>query len=140
MNNILEITNLEKSYYTKQGEIKAIKNISLQIKEGEIITIVGTSGCGKSSLLGILANIENKSNGLFKFSKDKPTIGYMLQNDALFPWLTIYENAILGLKIAKKDTTKNKEYVKKLLKTYNLEEFNNKYPNELSGGMKQRVG
>ena len=140
MNNILEITNLEKSYYTKQGEIQAIKNISLQIKEGEIITIVGTSGCGKSSLLGILANIENKSNGLFKFSKDKPTIGYMLQNDALFPWLTIYENAILGLKIAKKDTIENKEYVKKLLKTYNLEEFNNKYPNELSGGMKQRVG
>lgn len=139
MNNILEITNLEKSYYTKQGEIKAIKNISLQIKEGEIITIVGTSGCGKSSLLGILANIENQSNGLFKFSKDKPTIGYMLQNDALFPWLTIYENAILGLKIAKKDTIENKEYVKKLLKTYNLEEFNNKYPNELSGGMKQRV-
>ena len=85
MNNILEIENLEKNYYTKQGEIKAIDNISLKIKEGEIITIVGTSGCGKSSLLGILANIEDKTNGKIKYQKDKPTIGYMLQNDALFP-------------------------------------------------------
>ena len=139
MNSILEIENLEKNYYTKQGEIKAIDNISLKIKEGEIITIVGTSGCGKSSLLGILANIEDKTNGKIKYQKDKPTIGYMLQNDALFPWLTIFDNAILGLKIAKKDTSENKEYVKNLLKTYNLEEFINKYPNELSGGMRQRV-
>ena len=139
MNSILEIENLEKNYYTKQGEIKAIDNISLKIKEGEIITIVGTSGCGKSSLLGILANIEDKTNGKIKYQKDKPTIGYMLQNDALFPWLTIFDNAILGLKIAKKDTLENKEYVKNLLKTYNLEEFINKYPNELSGGMRQRV-
>ena len=139
MNSILEIENLEKNYYTKQGEIKAIDNISLKIKEGEIVTIVGTSGCGKSSLLGILANIEDKTNGKIKYQKDKPTIGYMLQNDALFPWLTIFDNAILGLKIAKKDTLENKEYVKKLLKTYNLEEFINKYPNELSGGMRQRV-
>lgn len=139
MNSILEIENLEKNYYTKQGEIKAIDNISLKIKEGEIVTIVGTSGCGKSSLLGILANIEDKTNGKIKYQKDKPTIGYMLQNDALFPWLTIFDNAILGLKIAKKDTSENKEYVKNLLKTYNLEEFINKYPNELSGGMRQRV-
>ncbi len=139
MNSILEIENLEKNYYTKQGEIKAIDNISLKIKEGEIVTIVGTSGCGKSSLLGILANIEDKTNGKIKYQKDKPTIGYMLQNDALFPWLTIFDNAILGLKIAKKDTLENKEYVKNLLKTYNLEEFINKYPNELSGGMRQRV-
>ena len=140
MNTILEITNLEKSYYTKQGEINAICNISLDIKQGEIVTIVGTSGCGKSSLLGILANIEEKTNGNIKFNKDKPIIGYMLQNDALFPWLTIYENAILGLKIAKKDSKENKDYVLKLLKTYNLEEFIKKYPNELSGGMRQRVG
>ena len=63
----------------------------------------------------------------------------MLQNDALFPWLSVYENAILGLKIQKKDTMENIAYVKKLFKTYNLDEFMNKYPHELSGGMKQRV-
>ncbi len=139
MNDILKIVNLEKSYYTKDGEIKAIKDITLDVKKGEIVTIVGTSGCGKSSLLGILANIDKQTSGTYVFYKDDVTIGYMLQNDALFPWLTIYENAILGLKIAKKDSKENKDYVLRLLKNYNLEDFINKYPNELSGGMKQRV-
>lgn len=139
MNKKLTIKNLGKSYYTKQGEIKAIDDLTLDIYEGEIISIVGTSGCGKSSLLGILANIEKQTQGTILFNQDKATIGYMLQNDALFPWLTIYENAILGLKIKKKLTKENCDYVKELLKTYHLEEFANKYPNELSGGMKQRV-
>ena len=139
MNNILEIRDLAKSYYTKNGEIIAIKKLDLDTKDGEIVTIVGSSGCGKSSLLNIIANIEKQTKGTFQFTKANPTIGYMLQTDALFPWLTIYENAILGLKIKNKDTKENKEYVLKLLKTYKLDEFINKYPNELSGGMKQRV-
>ena len=63
----------------------------------------------------------------------------MLQNDALFPWLTIYQNALLGLKIQKKKTKESENYVKDLFKKYKLEEFMNKYPHELSGGMKQRV-
>ena len=140
MNKILSIENLSKSYYTKNGEINAICNINLDIYEGEILTIVGSSGCGKSSLLGILANIEEASGGKIKFSSENNVIGYMLQNDALFPWLTIYENAILGLKIAHKDTKENRDYTLKLLNTYNLKDFINKYPNELSGGMRQRVG
>lgn len=139
MNKILKITQLSKSYYTKNGEIKAIEEINLEVENGEIITIVGSSGCGKSSLLGIIAGIEPFEDGSFTFQKENPVIGYMLQNDALFPWLTIYENAILGLKITKNLTKENIEYVKNLLKTYNLEEFINKYPEELSGGMRQRV-
>ena len=65
--------------------------------------------------------------------------GYMMQNDALFPWLTIYDNAILGLKLKNMLNDENIKYVKKLLKTYGLEEFMYKYPSSLSGGMKQRV-
>ncbi len=139
MNNTLTIAHIKKSYYTKKGEIKAIDDINLEIKKGEIVAIVGSSGCGKSSLLGILAGIEKCHEGSFYFQNRKPVIGYMLQNDALFPWLSVYENAILGLKIQKKDTMENIAYVKKLFKTYNLDEFMNKYPHELSGGMKQRV-
>ena len=140
MNKLLEIKNLSKNYITNTLEIKAIKNLTFDVYEGEIVSIVGTSGCGKSSLLSILAGIDFQSSGEFKFLKDKDiSIGYMLQSDSLFPWLTIYENAILGLKIKKEDTKENKEYVKKLLDTYNLGEFKDKYPNELSGGMRQRV-
>lgn len=139
MNKIVEISHIKKNYVTEKEEISAIEDITLDIEESSITTIVGTSGCGKSSLLSILAGIDEKTNGEIKFTKENPIIGYMLQSDALFPWLTIYDNAILGLKIQKKDTKENLKYVEKLLKTYNLNEFSKKYPNELSGGMKQRV-
>lgn len=139
MNNILEISHLSKNYITETGSISAIKDITLSIHPGEIVTLVGTSGCGKSTLLSILAGIENAIDGFYTIKSENPVIGYMLQTDSLFPWLTIYENAILGLKIQKKDTKENKEYVRNLLKTYKLGEFESKYPHELSGGMKQRV-
>lgn len=139
MNKLLDISHITKTYITDLGSIEAIKDITLTINEGEIVTLVGTSGCGKSSLLSILSNIDRETSGFVSFQKENPIIGYMLQNDCLFPWLTIYENAILGLKIQKKNTKENREYVDRLLKTYNLDEFKNKYPHELSGGMKQRV-
>lgn len=138
-NNILKIDHLSKVYHTKSGEIEAIKNISFDVYEGEFIAIVGSSGCGKSTMLSILAGLEDKSAGLISFHCNQPVIGYMLQEDALFPWLTILENTILGLRIQKKDTKENIDYAKKLLKTYGLEEFMHLKPDCLSGGMKQRV-
>lgn len=138
-NNILSIKNLSKTYNTINGETIALDDITLDIKKGEFICIVGSSGCGKSTLLSILAGLESKSSGEVIWNKNKPTIGYMLQNDALFPWLSILDNATLGLLIKHKKNEQSINYVKKLLKTYSLEEFMDKYPNELSGGMKQRV-
>ena len=139
VNKILSLKDLCKTYYTKNGEVCAIKNINFSVNDGEFICIIGSSGCGKSTLLSILANLDTPTSGKLIWNNDDPTIGYMLQNDALFPWLTVYENAILGLKIRKEDTDENKKYVQKLLKDYGLESFANKYPKELSGGMKQRV-
>lgn len=138
-NNILQIKNLSKSYYTKNGEIKAIENISLEINEGDFIAVVGSSGCGKSTLLSIIAALEEKSAGEIIFNKKDFVIGYMLQDDALFDWLTIKDNALLGLEIKHLKNSKNIEYVDQLLKTYDLDNFKLKYPKELSGGMKQRV-
>ena len=125
---------------TEKEEIEAIKDITLEIKKGDIVSIVGSSGCGKSSFLSILAGIQKETSGSFQFQKKEPVIGYMLQSDCLFPWLTVYENALLGLKIRKQDTEEKRQYVKDLFQKYHLEEFMNKHPNELSGGMKQRVG
>lgn len=137
-NNILEIKNLIKNYHTKEGEIKAIDNISFDLKDGEIISLVGPSGCGKSTILSLISNLDNEYNGnIIKNNNIK--IAYMLQNDALLPWLTIYENAILGLKIQNKLTKEYLDYVDYLLEFYNLKEFKNNYPKSLSGGMKQRV-
>lgn len=139
MTNLLTIKNLQKNYITVKEEIKAIDTIDLDIYEDEIVTLVGTSGCGKSSLLSILSNIEEPTKGEIIYSKKDLNIGYMLQNDALLPWLTILDNALLGLKIKKKLTQENINYVKSLLKSYHLEDFEDKYPHELSGGMRQRV-
>ena len=140
MNNILTINNLSKNYYTKEKEILAIDNISLNIKENSITAIVGPSGCGKSTLLNIIGNLDNKTKGEIIFNKDKNKIGYMFQTDCLFPWLNILDNCLIGLKIEKKLTKENINYVKNLLNNYGLKEFTYSYPKNLSGGMKQRVG
>ena len=137
-NKLLEIQNLRKNYHTQNGEIYAIDNISFNIENQEFVCIIGSSGCGKSTLLNILAELEEKSSGNI-IKKENLKIGYMLQDDALFPWLTILDNALLGLVIENKKNKENIEYVISLLEKYGLKDFLNKYPSELSGGMRQRV-
>ncbi len=139
MNKLLSVTNIEKNFYTLNGEIKAIKDVSFDVYENEILSIVGSSGCGKSTLLNIIASLDLPTKGNVTYSKDSPIIGYMFQTDALLPWLTILDNACLGLEITNTKNKENIKYTKDLLIKYGLEEFLNKYPEELSGGMKQRV-
>ena len=133
--SILTIKNLNKIYHTKNSETKAIEDFSFELNDNEFIAIVGPSGCGKSTILNILANLDNKSNGEI-IIKDNIKLGYMLQQDALFNWKTVLDNCLLGLEINKLN---NKDYVLKLLNTYGLKDFINSYPNNLSGGMRQRV-
>ena len=138
MNKIVEINNLSKKYFDKKNEVLAIENISLDVYEGEFLVIVGPSGCGKSTLLSIIGNIDKASSGEI-LVHDNKKVGYMLQSDCLFSWLTILDNALLGLRIKGLLTSDNINYVKELLITYGLGEFMDSYPNSLSGGMKQRV-
>lgn len=138
MDNILKIENLKKIYHTKQKETLAVEDFSLELKPGEFVAIVGPSGCGKSTILSILCGLEQKSGGKITISENTK-IGYMLQNDSLFEWKNILNNCLLGLEINKKLNNENKEYVLNLLKNYGLYEFKDSYPNNLSGGMRQRV-
>ena len=110
--------------------------ISLEVKKGEFVSIIGPSGCGKSTLLSIIAGLERKTFGEIYIDGK---IGYMLQKDNLLEWRTIYNNVLLGLEIQKSNTQANKKYVEELLKKYGLYEFKDKYPMQLSGGMRQRV-
>jgi NitT/TauT family transport system ATP-binding protein len=136
MNNILEIHNLNKTFYTLSGEVKAIKELNLDVKNGEFVAIVGSSGCGKSTLLTLIAGLDKNYKGKIIYKNKEQNIGYMLQNDALLPWLTIKDNCLLGLKLKgiKKDAKVNY-----LLEKYNLKEAEKQRPYQLSGGMKQRV-
>lgn len=139
MQKLLEINNISKTFNTLNGEINAIKSISFDVNNEDFIAIVGSSGCGKSTLLNIISGLLEKTNGTIKFYKENPIIGYMLQEDALLPYLNILDNATLGLSLKKIKTKENIEYTKRLLETYGLKDFIHKYPKELSGGMKQRV-
>lgn len=137
-NKLLEINNLSKTFHSTNDELLVIDNISFDVYKKDIIALIGPSGCGKSSILNIISNLDNQYKGTIS-KKENIKIGYMFQEDTLFDWLTIYENAIFSLKLTKKLSKENIEYVNNLLKKYKLYEFKNKYPNELSGGMKQRL-
>ena len=136
---ILSIKNLCKNYHTKSCEIEAVKDFNLDINEGEIIAIVGPSGCGKSTILSTICKIDNKTSGEIIFKNNNQKIGYMLQKDALFPWLNVLDNCLLGLRIKGKISIEDKNKVINLLNTYGLSEFIYCFPDQLSGGMKQRV-
>ena len=137
MKSILKIDSLRKTYHTKDTETLAVENFSFELTPGEFIAIVGPSGCGKSTILSILADLDKKSNGKIDMDKNIK-IGYMLQNDSLFEWRTIYSNCLLGLEINKELNEDNKNYVTTLLKNYGLYDFKDSYPSNLSGGMRQR--
>lgn len=144
MNNILEVKNVSKKYQNKEGEVLALKNVNFRIEQGEFVSIIGPSGCGKSTLLSIIAGLEDKSTGEIYIEGERvdsvsDKIGYMLQRDCLLEWRSILSNTMLGLEIKGKKNDDSREYVENLLKKYNLYEFKDKYPSELSGGMRQRV-
>lgn len=138
MNNIIEIKNLYKNYQTKKEEINVLKNINLNIKEGELISLVGESGVGKSTLLSIISGLENISSGTIK-KKDNIVISYMLQDNSLMPYLNVLDNCLLSLKIKKIYNKNSKKDIINLLNKYGLKDYIYSYPNELSGGQKQRV-
>ena len=120
--SLLEIKNLSKIYHNEKDETMAIKDLSFSIEPNEIVAIVGPSGCGKSTLLSILANIEKQSSGEIIF-KDQKDIGYMLQSDSLFPWLSIKENCLLCLKIKKEKNLESINNVLNLLNKYGYEYY-----------------
>ena len=137
MEEIVKVVNLTKNFYTKEGEMEVLKNISFTLHEGEILSLLGPSGSGKSTILNILTNLLEPTSGEVSI---KGTIGYMFQKDHLLEWRSIMDNITLGLEIMyKKNNKKSMERIERLLKTYGLWEFRNMYPKELSGGMRQRV-
>ncbi|ABY93557.1 MAG: ABC transporter related [Caldanaerobacter subterraneus] len=137
MNKIMvSLKDVSFNYHTLEGETQALKNISFDVYEGEFVGIIGPSGCGKSTLLSIISGLLKPSKGSVDVNGK---IGYMLQKDHLFEWRNIWQNVLLGLEIQKSLTEESKKYVEGLLVKYGLGEFKNHYPNQLSGGMRQRA-
>jgi len=143
-NKKVKIDHIFMNYHSLNFETPALKDINFSLEEGEFISIVGPSGCGKSTLLNILCGLITPSSGKIYIdgelmSSISKKIGYMFQKDHLFEWLSVIENIKLGLKIEHKLNEETLNFIYALLKNYNLWEFRDHHPNELSGGMRQRV-
>lgn len=141
---ILKIDNVNLSYKNGEKEKEVLKDISFDIKNGEIISIIGPSGCGKSTLLGAIGGINNSYEGSIIFNGQKikgpsSNIGYIFQEAALFDWLTVEENIGYGLRLKKISKDEIKKLTSEYIKEIDLEGYEDYYPNKLSGGMKQRV-
>ncbi|PHI04958.1 ATP-binding cassette domain-containing protein [Fusobacterium polymorphum] len=138
MKNILDIKNLSYSF----GSNPILKDINIHVNENEMVAIVGSSGVGKSTLFNLIAGVLKKQVGKITINGSEDYIGkvaYMLQKDLLFEHKTIINNVILPLIIAKIDKKEALEEGNKILKQFNLDKYANKYPQQLSGGMRQRV-
>ena len=134
---ILEFDEVYKIFCNENKELLVIDNMNFKVEKGEIIAITGPSGCGKSTILNLISKLEEPTYG--KVTVDGE-IGYMFQHDHLFNYRNVYQNVILGLEIKKEHKNQNLlNEVNRLINTYGLSEFKNRYPNELSGGMRQRV-
>lgn len=142
----IKINGLNKYYQDEDGEpIQALKDIDLEIQDGEFVCIVGPSGCGKSTLLEIVAGLLGATSGEILLD-DVPVngtsrdIGVVFQDASLYPWKTIKKNIAFGMNISGIPKKEQEERVKKYVSMMNLSGFENKYPSQLSGGMKQRAG
>lgn len=142
--SFLKVQDIHHTYFTKDSATTALSDITLTVEEGEFVSILGPSGCGKTTLLSIISSLLKPTQGTVLLdnkpvSTSKNDIGYMLQQDYLFPWKTIEENILLGLKLSKRLSAKSKAEALNLLNQIGLSGVEKQLPKQLSGGMRQRV-
>jgi putative hydroxymethylpyrimidine transport system ATP-binding protein len=145
MNTKIEIKHLNKIFIRNKEKLEVLKDINLMLCENQFVSIIGPSGCGKSTILRILTGLEDEFSGDIlvngkSLANSSYKFCYMPQKDLLMPWRTIYKNIILPLEIEGRLDSAESIEVKKLIKEFGLEGFENFYPSEISGGMKQRAG
>lgn len=144
MSALLKLNNINLTYQTLKTETEAIKNVSFYVNQGEFVSIVGPSGSGKTTILSLIAGLLKPTSGEILLDGEKITgistnVGYMFQRDNLFEWLTVIQNIKIGLKINHNKNCLQTKDINDLLHKYELAGFEKSRPNELSGGMRQRV-
>ena len=148
MNDLIEILNVSKRYSSQRGENYACMNLSFNIKKKEVVAIVGETGCGKSTTVGMLLGLLKPSSGSVKimgkdpfeqFDELRGAIAVIFQRDRLLPWRTNIENVAYGLEVNHIFKNKRRELANTWLEKMGLNGYGDRYPHELSGGMRQRV-
>ncbi|MFD1388949.1 ABC transporter ATP-binding protein [Oceanobacillus oncorhynchi subsp. oncorhynchi] len=139
----LRFQNVNFYYKNGAGKIPILKNMNLSVADGEFVSIIGASGSGKSTIFRLIVGLEELNSGTIYLNEDPVTnrsgkVGYMPQQDLLMPWRTVQQNAALPLELQKENHL-DRRTVQNLLEAFGLKGYENKYPHELSGGMRQRV-
>ena len=136
--------NIYKVFETKNGPVTALNNFSIQADDGEFLCIVGPSGCGKSTFLRIVAGLTPYTSGELIFGRSaqqtSPLTAMVFQEYAIFPWRTVLDNVAFGLEMRRIPKKEREEVAESYIQKVGLTEFRHRFPHELSGGMKQRVG
>ncbi|QSZ42328.1 ATP-binding cassette domain-containing protein [Sulfurimonas aquatica] len=148
MSKFLSLENIEKRFpIPGKEDYVAVTNVDLEIKENEIIAIIGHSGCGKSTLLNMIAGLDAQSEGAILLENQHvkgpgPERAVVFQNHSLLPWLTVYQNIEMAVKkvMPELSASELRERVEMFVSMVNLDHAKDKLPDEISGGMKQRVG
>ncbi len=147
MNAYLDLQHIDMTFSTPKGDFNALKDVNLQVKQGEFIALIGHSGCGKSTVLNVVAGLLDATSGVAllknrEISGPGPNRAVVFQNHSLLPWLTVYENVKLAVDkvMADKSKAERKEWILHNLKLVHMDHAADKRPGEISGGMKQRVG
>lgn len=142
---LLAVRGISKSYFDGAKEFKVLDGIDFTVRDRDFVCVVGSSGCGKSTLLRIIVGLEPPTSGTVRFEgqpirADNPQVAIVFQSFALFPWLTVEQNVELGLEARGRPPEERRERARRSIEEVGLTGFENAYPRELSGGMKQRVG
>lgn len=146
--NHLELYQIDMNFNTGSTTFNALKDVNLTIEKGEFVSIIGHSGCGKSTVLNLIAGIYQASKGRVLLNNKEintpgPERGFVFQNHSLMPWLTVYENVALAVNQVfqySKNKQEKKDWIMHNLELVNMTHAKDKLPDEISGGMKQRVG
>ncbi|WP_262030048.1 ABC transporter ATP-binding protein [Microvirga sp. Mcv34] len=142
--NMIEIRNLAKTYRTRGGDVPSLRPINLDITDGEFVAVVGPSGCGKSTLLKLVAGLIPPTEGEVQIGgvavREPPDdVGIVFQSPVLLPWRSVLRNVMMPVEVRRLDRESHLTRARKLLSMAGLEDFQNKYPWQLSGGMQQRA-
>lgn len=141
----LSIEKLSVIYASARGKLTAIQDLSLSVTNGQFVAVLGPSGCGKSTLLNIASGLLSPSGGLVSIqgkpvTGPRPDVGIVFQQPTLLPWKSVIENVLVPVQAMGMKVSEHMDRARSLIKMVRLEGFENHYPNELSGGMQQRVG
>ena len=143
---VISAKSLDLTFQTNDGPVHALKDVNLNITKGEFVSFIGPSGCGKTTFLRVMADLDQPTDGTItingvspKAARESRAYGYVFQSAGLYPWRTIGKNISLPLEIMGINKSEQRERVEKVLKLVELEDFEKKFPWQLSGGMQQRV-